>query len=131
MATNNKNTDWRAKHRSIMPDPNSAEKMASAVENTRKVNTGLMNKSEEYESSLSLNQPTQEPLDLSRVEGIKAEQVARATMPTEGEEYSGVADLATKLYAEERERRGKEATKNIVEGKTATSGSPFAANIGL
>ena len=131
MATNNKNTDWRAKYRAMMTDPNYAEKMASAVENTRKVNTNLMNKSEELGSSLSFGKPTSQPLDLSRVQEMQTEQVARATMPTEGEEYSGVADLATKLYAEERERRGKEATKNIVEGKTATSGSPFAATIGL
>lgn len=89
----------------MMTDPNYAEKMASVVDNTRKVNTGLMNKSEEYESSLSLNQPKQQPLDLARIGEMKAEDAARATMPSEDDNYSGVSDLATKVYAEERSKR--------------------------
>ena len=89
----------------MMTDPNYAEKMASVVDNTRKINTNLINKSEEFESSLSLNQPKQEPLDLARIGEMKTEDAARATMPSEDDNYSGVSDLATKLYAEERKKR--------------------------
>ena len=97
MATNNKNTDWRAKSRAMMTDPHYAAKMASAVENTRKGNTNWMNKSEEREASLSLGNPTSQPLDLSRVQERQTEQAARATMQGEDSNYSGVSDLATKL----------------------------------
>ena len=97
--------DWRSRVKAMMTDPNYAEKMASVVDNTRKVNTNLMTKSEEYESSLSLNQPKQQPLDLARVEQMKTEDAARATMTGEDDNYSGVSDLATKLYAEERSKR--------------------------
>ena len=127
MASNN--NDWRSKVKSMMTDPAYAEKMASAVDTTRKINTDLMNKSEENYPSLSLNQPTQEPLDLRRVEDIKAEEVARATMPTEGDAYSGVADLATKLYAEERDKRGKEAMQRIADDKSSAFASPMATAI--
>lgn len=89
----------------MMTDPDYANKMSSAVDNTRKVNTNLMNKSEEYESSLSLDKPASQPLDLARVGEMKAEDAARATMPSEESDYSGVSDLATKLYAEERSKR--------------------------
>ena len=97
--------DWRSRVKAMMTDPNYAEKMASVVDNTRKVNTGLMNKSEELESSLSLDKPTSQPLDLARIGEMKAEDAARATMPSEESDYSGVSDLATKLYAEERSKR--------------------------
>lgn len=89
----------------MMTDPNYAEKMASVVDDTRKVNTNLMNKSEELESSLSLDKPTSQPLDLARVGEMKTEDAARATMPSEDDNYSGVSDLATKVYAEERSKR--------------------------
>lgn len=89
----------------MMTDPNYAEKMASVVDDTRKVNTNLMNKSEELESSLSLDKPTSQPLDLARIGEMKAEDAARATMPSEDDNYSGVSDLATKVYAEERSKR--------------------------
>ena len=97
--------DWRSRVKAMMTDPNYAEKMASVVDNTRKVNTNLMNKSEEYESSLSLDKPKQQPLDLARIGEMKAEDAARATMPSEDDNYSGVSDLATKVYAEERSKR--------------------------
>lgn len=126
---NSNNNDWRSKVKSMMTDPDYAEKMASAVDTTRKINTDLMNKSAENYPALSLTQPTQKPLDLSRVEDIKAEEVARAMMPTEGEEYSGVADLATRLYAEERDRRGKEAMQRIADDKSAAFASPMATAI--
>lgn len=125
----NNNNDWRSKVKSMMTDPNYAKKMASAVDTTRKINTDLMNKSAENYPALSLTQPTQKPLDLRRVEDIKAEEVARATMPTEGDAYSGVADLATKLYAEERDRRGKEAMQRIADDKSAAFASPMATAI--
>lgn len=127
MASNN--NDWRSRVKGMMTDPDYAEKMASAIDTTRKVNTNLMNKSEENYPSLSLTQPTQKPLDLSRAEDIKAEEMARATMPTDGEEYSGVADLATRLYAEERDKRGKEAMQRIADDKSAAFASPMATAI--
>ena len=97
--------DWRSRVKSMMTDPNYAEKMASVVDDTRKVNTDLLNMSEELESSLSLDKPTSQPLDLARIGEMKAEDAARATMPSEDDNYSGVSDLATKVYAEERKKR--------------------------
>ena len=113
----------------MMTDPDYAKKMASAVDTTRKINTDLMNKSAENYPALSLNRPIQETLDLSRVEDIKAEEVARATARGDTEDYSGVADLATKLYAEERDRRGKEAMQRIADDKSAAFASPMATAI--
>ena len=111
--SDNKN-DWRSRVKAMMTDPNYAEKMASVVDDTRKVNTDLINKSEELESSLSLDKPTSQPLDLARVGEMKAEDAARATMPSEESDYSGVSDLATKVYAEERKRRiGKAEQRKI------------------
>lgn len=116
----NKNTDWRAKYRAMMTDPDFANKASEAVENTRKVNTDLMNKSEEFKSSLSLDKPTSKPLDLSRVEQMQTEQAARATMQGEDSDYSGVSDLATKLYAEERKKR----IDNAQQGSNTYFGAP-------
>lgn len=116
----NKNTDWRANVKAMMTDPDYAEKMASVVDDTRKVNTSLMNKSEELESSLSLDKPTGKPLDLSRVEQMQTEQAARATMQGEDSDYSGVSDLATKLYAEERKKR----IDNAQQGSNTYFGAP-------
>ena len=116
----NKNTDWRAKYRAMMTDPDFAKKASEAVENTRKVNTNLMNKSEELEASLSLDKPTSQPLDLSRVQEMQTEQAARATMPDDEGDYSGVSDLATKLYAEERKKR----IDNAQQGSNTYFGAP-------
>ena len=112
----------------MMTDPNYAEKMASVVDNTRKVNTNLMTKSEEYESSLSLNQPKQQPLDLARVEQMKTEDAARATMGDDSEDYSGVVELATKLYDEKRTERGQRAMQNMQQPANAFQ-SPIATAI--
>ena len=120
--------DWRSRVKAMMTDPNYAEKMASVVDNTRKVNTNLMTKSEEYESSLSLNQPKQQPLDLARVEQMKTEDAARATMGDDSEDYSGVVELATKLYDEKRTERGQRAMQNMQQPANAFQ-SPIATAI--
>ena len=121
-----KNTDWRAKYRAMMTDPDFAAKAVAAVDNTRKVNTNLMNKSEEFGNSLSLDKPISKPLDLSRVQEMQTEQAARATMP---DDDSGVADLAVQAYADARKQIGDEVSKQMAEDKSMAFVHPAAAGI--
>ena len=109
-----------------MTDPDFANKASEAVENTRKVNTNLMNKSEEFEGSLSLNKEREQPLDLSRVEQMQTEQAARATMP---DDDSGVADLAVQAYADARKQIGDEVSKQMADDKSMAFVHPVTAGI--
>lgn len=109
--TSNDNNNWRKKFEAMMTDKDFAAKAASVVGDTRIKNTELMNKSAENYPALSVDQPSKQPLDLSRVPQMQQEQAARATMPTDSEDYSGVADLATRLYAEERKTSIDKANK--------------------
>lgn len=122
------NNNWREKYRAMMTDPDYAAKAAESVDNTRKVNTNLMNRSAENYPALSVDQQSKQPLDLSRIPEMQQEQAARATMPTEGEDYSGVVDLATKLYDEERTKRGQQALQNMQQPANAFA-SPMATAI--
>lgn len=107
------NNDWREKYRAMMTDPDYAAKAAEAVGTTRKVNTDLMNKSAEDYPALSVGQQTKSPLDLSRVPEMQQEQAARATIDSNDEDYSGVVDLATKIYDEERTKRANKAADEM------------------
>ena len=123
-----KNTDWRSKVNAMMTDPDFAAKAAAAVDNTRKTNTELMNKSAEDYPALTVGQPSKQPLDLSRVPQMQEEQAARATMGDDSEDYSGVVELATKLYDEKRTERGQRAMQNMQQPANAFQ-SPIATAI--
>ena len=123
-----KNTDWRAKYRAMMTDPDFAAKAAAAVDNTRKTNTELMNKSAEDYPALTVDQPSKQPLDLSRVPQMQEEQAARATIGDDSEDYGGVVELATKLYDEKRTERGQRAMQNMQQPANAFA-SPMATAI--
>ena len=120
--------DWRSRVKAMMTDPDFAAKAAAAVDNTRKTNTELMNKSAEDYPALTVGQPSKQPLDLSRVPQMQEEQAARATMGDDSEDYSGVVELATKLYDEKRTERGQRAMQNMQQPANAFQ-SPIATAI--
>ena len=122
------NNNWREKYRAMMTNPDFATKAAESVDNTRKINTDLMNKSAEDYPALSVGQQTKQPLDLGRIPEMQQEQAARATMGSNDEDYSGVVDLATKLYDEERTKRGQQALQNMQQPANAFA-SPMATAI--
>lgn len=126
--TSNDNNNWRKKFEAMMTDKDFAAKAASVVGDTRIKNTELMNKSAENYPALSVGQQSKQPLDLSRVPQMQQEQAARATMGSNDEDYSGVVDLATKLYDEERTKRGQQALQNMQQPANAFA-SPMATAI--
>ena len=112
------NNNWREKYRAMMTDPDYATKAAESVDNTRKLNINLMNKSAEDYPALSVGQQTKSPLGLASVLEMQKKQAARATMDSNDEDYSGVVDLATKLFDEERTKRANKAADEMRDANT-------------